>query len=221
MLFRSPELYLGGLCYGGRDVARRRDGQIQLVGELVGDVVWERDGYRETGQTFAHQDAWFDASFMRFRMVQWRIDQTGMGEKVVEDQQRKHGASRVVGVLLTGPERINLAFGLQRVFQERRIRIRKDARTRADLMAIKKMGSEESGGIRIVNDGDVHADEFWAYALMAQAWDMAGSLYEYRGINRDGRATGGPKRGEEGWRHPDDASGRAAHGTRFQERGAW
>lgn len=216
-----PELYMGGLCYGGRDVARRRDGQIQLVGELVGDVIWERDGYRETGQTFAHQDAWFDDSFKRFRMVQWRIDQTGMGEKVVEDQQRKHGASRVVGVLLTGPERINLAFGLQRVFQERRIRIRKDARTRADLMAIKKMGSEESGGIRIVNDGDVHADEFWAYALMAQAWDMAGSLYEYRGINRDGRATGGPKRGEEGWRHPDDASGRAAHGTRFQERGAW
>ncbi len=216
-----PELYMGGLCYGGRDVARRRDGQIQLVGELVGDVVWERDGYRETGQTFAHQDAWFDDTFKRFRMVQWRIDQTGMGEKVVEDQQRKHGATRVVGVLLTGPERINLAFGLQRLFQERRLRIRKDARTRADLMAIKKMGSEESGGIRIVNDGDVHADEFWAYALMAQAMEMAGSLFEYRGITREGRATGGPKRGEDGWRHPDDASGRAANGTRFQERGAW
>lgn len=216
-----PELYLGGLCYGGRDVARRRDGQIQLVGEKIGDVLWERDGYRETGKTFAHQDAWFDASFKRFRMVQWRVDQTGMGEKVVEDQQAKHGASRVVGVQLVGPNRVDLAFGLQRLFQQRKIRIRSDAITRADLMAIKKLGSEESGGVRIVNDGDVHADEFWAYALMAQAMEMAGSLYEYRGINRDGRATGGPKRGEEGWRHPDDASGRAAHGTRFQERGAW
>jgi len=216
-----PELYLGGLCYGGRDVARRRDGQIQLVGEKIGDVLWERDGYRETGQTFAHQDAWFDASFKRFRMVQWRVDQTGMGEKVVEDQQAKHGASRVVGVQLVGPNRVDLAFGLQRLFQQRKIRIRSDAITRADLMAIKKVGSEESGGVRIVNDGDVHADEFWAYALMAQAMEMAGSLYEYRGVDRDGRATGGPKRGEEGWRHPDDASGRAAHGTRFQERGAW
>ncbi|WP_086733794.1 terminase large subunit domain-containing protein [Erythrobacter colymbi] len=216
-----PGLYMGGLCYGGRDVARRRDGQIQLVGEKVGDVLWERDGYREVGQTFAHQDAWFDGSFQLYRMVQWRVDQTGMGEKVVEDQQRKHGASRVVGVLLTGPERINLAFGLQRAFQQRKIRIRSNPRTRADLMALKKMGSEESGGIRIINDGDVHADEFWAYALMWQAMEMAGSLYEYRGVDRDGRATGGPKRGEEGWRHPDDASGRAAHGTRFQERGAW
>lgn len=216
-----PELYMGGLCYGGRDVARRRDGQIQLVGEKVGDVLWERDGYRETGQTFAHQDAWFDDSFKRFRMVQWRVDQTGMGEKVVEDQVRKHGASRVVGVLLTGPERVNLAFGLQRLVQQRKIRFRSDPRTRADLMAIKKIGSEESGGIRIINDGDVHADEFWAYALMWQAMEMAGSLYEYRGVNRDGRATGGPKRGEEGWQHPDDVSARAANGTRFQERGAW
>ncbi len=216
-----PELYLGGLCYGGRDVARRRDGQIQLVGEKVGDVLWERDGYRETGQTFAHQDAWFDDSFDRFRMVQWRVDQTGMGEKVVEDQVRKHGGSRVVGVLLTGPERINLAFGLQRAFQQRKIRIRSNPRTRADLMALKKMGSEESGGIRIINDGDVHADEFWAYALMWQALEMAGALFEYRGVSKEGRATGGPKRGEEGWQHPDDASAHAANGTRFQERGAW
>ncbi|MEL7784071.1 terminase family protein [Citromicrobium bathyomarinum] len=215
-----PELYGGGLCYGGRDVARRRDGQIQLVGERVGDVLWERDGYREVGQTFAHQDAWFDESFHKYRMVQWRVDQTGMGEPVVEAQQRRHGASRVVGVLLTGPERVNLAFGLQRLVQERKIRLRSDPRTRADLMAIKKMGSEESGGIRIVNDGDVHADEFWAYALMAQAMEMAGSLYEYRGVGRDGRASGGPRRGEDGWTHPDDMP-RSAQGTRFQKKGAW
>lgn len=215
-----PELYLGGLCYGGRDVARRNDGQIQIVGEKLGDVLWERDGYREVGQTFAHQDAWFDASFEAYRMVQWRIDQTGMGEKVVEDQVRKHGASRVVGVLLTGPERINLAFGLQRLFQQRKIRIRANPRTRADLMAIKKVGSEESGGIRIVNDGDIHADEFWAYALMVQAFEMAGALYEYRGVSGDARGGGGLKRGDAGFIHPDDLRG-DARGSRFSGRGAF
>lgn len=214
-----PELYLGGLCYGGRDVARRRDGQIQLIGELVGDVLWERAGYREYGQTFAHQDAYFDQSFIDYRMVQWRIDQTGMGEKVVEDQVRKHGSSRVVGVMLTGPERVNLALGLQKVFQERKIRIRSDPRTRADIMAIKKLGSEQSGGIRIVNDGDIHADEFWAYSLMAQAWDMAGSLYEYRGIGA-GEMPRGMKRGQPGYFNPDDIRGRSE--SRFgRHRGAW
>ena len=218
-----PALYQGGLCYMGRDVARRRDGQIQIIQELLGDVLWERDGYREVGQTFEHQDAWFDARFADRRVVQARIDQTGMGEKVVEDAQRRHGASRVVGVLLTGPNRIDLAFGLQRRFQERKIRIRKDARTRADLMAIKKMGSEQSGGIRIVNEGSVHADEFWAYALGSQACDLAGSLYEYRGLAQgsDWRGLGnGPKRGDAGWEHPDDL-GRDQRGGRFSQSGGW
>lgn len=219
-----PELYQGGLCYGGRDVARRRDGQIQLIGELVGDVLWERDGYREVGQSFAHQDAWFDARFTDRRLVQFRVDQTGMGEKVVEDAQRRHGASRVVGVLLTGPARIDLAFGLKKVFQERKIRIVKDPRTRADLMAIKKVGSEQSGGIRIVNEGAVHADEFWAYSLMAQAWRESGALYEYRGIGAGdamrGGLHGGPKRGDAGWVHPDDL-GRFDRGQRFGGGGAW
>ncbi len=215
-----PELYQGGLCYMGRDVARRRDGQIQIVGELLGDVLWERDGYRETKQTFAHQDAWFTARFHDRRMVQARVDQTGMGEKVVEDLVREHGASRVVGVLLTGPNRVDLGLGLAKRFQERKIRIRSHPSTRADLMAIKKIGSEESGGIRIINEGNVHADEFWAYALMSQACDLAGSLYEYRGIRVGGRFEGGPKRGQPGWVHPDDI-GRETRGTRFGIPGAW
>lgn len=215
----KPELYAGGLCYGGRDVARRHDGQIQLIMELLGDVLWERDGYREVGQTFAHQDAYFDASFLNWRMVQWRVDQTGMGEKVVEDQVRKHGASRVVGVLLTGPERVNLALGLQKVFQERKIRVRSDPRTRADLMAIKKMGSEQAGTVRIVNDGDIHADEFWAYALACQAREYAGALFEYRGIGQ-GENWRGPKRGEPGYVNPKDLPGYGQ--SRFgQHRGAW
>ncbi len=218
-----PELYQGGLCYLGRDVARRRDGQIQLLMELLGDVLWERDGYREIGQSFEHQDAWFDARFADRRLVQARIDQTGMGEKVVEDAQRRHGASRVVGVLLTGPNRIDLAFGLQRRFQQRKIRIRRDPRTRADLMAIKKIGSEQSGGVRIVNEGTVHADEFWAYALGSQACDLAGALYEYRGIAagsdwRSGHT--GPKRGDPGYVHPDDL-GRDQRGGRFETAGGW
>lgn len=215
----KPELYTGGLCYGGRDVARRHDGQIQIIMELLGDVLWERDGYREIGQTFAHQDAFMDASFLNWRMVQWRLDQTGMGEKVVEDQIRAHGATRVVGVLLTGPERVNLALGLKKVFQERKIRIRHHPRTRADLMAIKKMGSEQAGTVRIVNDGDIHADEFWAYALACQAREYGGALYEYRGIGNSG-APRGLKRGQPGYFNPADVRG---HGeSRFgRHRGAW
>lgn len=219
-----PELYGGGLCYLGRDVARRRDGQIQLVMELLGDTLWERDGYRETGQTFAHQDEFFDRMFLIRRIVQAMVDQTGMGEKVVEDLIRKHGSTRVIGVLLTGPMRVDIALGLARRFQERKIRIWKSARTRTDLMALKKIGSEESGGIRIVNDGDVHADEFWAYGLASRACDLGGSLYEYRGVQAGERwrngLHGGPNRGDAGFVHPDDIA-RGVGGTRFDRPGAW
>lgn len=58
-----PELYQGGLCYVGRDVARRRDGQIQYCMELIGDVLWQRDTYEEVGQTFEHQEAFFRRAF--------------------------------------------------------------------------------------------------------------------------------------------------------------
>lgn len=209
-----PDFYTGGLCYVGRDVARRRDGQVQYCMELVGDVLWQRDTYEEMGQTFAHQDAFFNGLFQRRRIATAWVDQTGMGEKVVEDLQLLHGESRVHGELLTGPSRLDLAMSLATRFQEHRIRIRHDPATRADLLAIKKLGSEQSGGLRIVNEGSVHADRFWAYALASRAADLGAQLYEYHGPrSRSGRP------GDPGYIHPDDR--RPDRGTRFRKAGAW
>lgn len=200
----KPELYEGNIAYLGRDVARRVDGQVQYLMELIRSVLWQRDTYEETGQTFAHQDAFFDKMFKTRRVGAAWVDQGGMGEKVVEDAVAKHG-SRVVGVLLQGPARLDLALSLKKRFEERTIRIRKDARTRADLMAIKKTGSIENSTVRIVNDGKVHADRFWAYALASRAADVPGSLYQYRGVGRDQKAPG---------RHPEDRVARR-RGSRF------
>lgn len=166
-----PALYCGGLYGIGRDVARRRDGQIILGGERVSGIVWLRDEYNEVGQTFAHQDAFFDRLMTTRPVMKAKIDQTGMGEKVVEDQQVKWG-SVVEGVLLTGPNRVSLALSLARAFEAGLLRIpsnRPDIR--ADLRAIKRKGSAEAGTLRIVNEGAVHADWFWALALL---WDALG-----------------------------------------------
>lgn len=178
-----PELYEGNIAYLGRDVARRVDGQVQYLMELIRHTLWQRDTYEEVGKTFAHQDEFFDRMFATRRIGAAWVDQGGMGEKVVEDSQRKHG-TRVVSVLLQGPTRLDLALSLQKRFQERTIRIRKDPRTRSDLMAIKKSGSIENSNVRIVNEGKVHADRFWAYALASRAADLPAALYQYRSVSK-------------------------------------
>jgi phage FluMu gp28-like protein len=177
-----PEFYAGGLYGIGRDVARRRDGQIILGGELVNGIAWLRDEYNEVGQTFAHQDAFFDGLMMSRPVMKAKIDQTGMGEKVVEDLVIKHG-SVVEGVLLTGPNRVSLALTLARGFEAGLIRIpanRPDIR--ADLRAIKRKGSAEAGTLRIVNEGAVHADWFWALALLWSALDGEHQLIAYLSV---------------------------------------
>lgn len=215
----KPELYQGGISFIGRDVARRRDGQIQYLMELVGDVQWQRDTYEEFGKSFAHQDAFFDRMFETRHVVAAGVDQGGMGEPVVEAAITKHG-SRVRGYLLVGPTRLAIAMSLKRRFEERRIRIRRDPATRLDIMAIKKMGSEEAGTVRIVNDAaEVHADRFWAYGLASLVGDMPAAMYDYRSIGRHGeRAASG-----DGWRRPrhDDFGGGPGSGRAFGGSGTW
>jgi phage FluMu gp28-like protein len=209
----KPELYQGGMCFLGRDVARRRDGQVQYCMEQLGDVQWQRDTYEELGQSFAHQDAFFDRMMRSRHVVGAGVDQGGMGEPVVEGLVGKWG-TRVRGYLLVGPNRLAIASSLKRRFEERRIRIRRDPATRSDLMAIKKLGSEEAGTVRIVNDEtEVHADRFWAYGLASIVGDLPPALYQYHGVGRhqlaDRRRAGS---------HPEDR--RSRRGGRFGA-GAW
>ncbi len=180
----KPELYAGGLLYVGRDVARRVDGAIIWGFELVGDVLWLRDRYEERGVTFRAQDDAMDDLFVQRRVAACWIDQTGMGEKVVEDAQGRHGSYRVNGVLLTGPNRLDLATSLVQRFERGLIRIPPDPVIRADLRAIKK-ASGAQGQVRLVNEGTVHADRFWAAGLACRAADTPAMEYaHHRAANR-------------------------------------
>lgn len=187
-----PEGYTGGLYIIGRDVARRRDGQIIWGFEMVGDVLWLRDRYEEVGRTFAEQDAFFDCLFRDRRVLSAGIDQTGMGEKVVEDAILRHG-QRVQGFLLTGPTRLDLGMSLAKRFELSRIRIPHDPVIRADLLAIKKAPSS-GGGVRLVNDESVHADRFWAAGIASRLGDFPRQDYDYRAVPSGTRIGGGARR---------------------------
>ena len=179
-----PELYANGLYYLGRDVARRRDLAAIHGFELVGDVLWMRDRWVERGATFAAQDAEMDRLIASRRLVRGKIDQTGMGEKVVEDAQLRHGSTRIEGELLTGPTRLDLALAFADRVERGLIRIPPLPELRADYRAIKRKGGV-AGSVQIVNaDDEVHADEFWATALACSAAATAHQPYAYRGVSR-------------------------------------
>lgn len=167
----KPELYTGGPCYVGVDIAARNDLFVIWVDEIVGDVAWTREIITRKRASFAEQDALLDDVFKRYRVMRACMDQTGMGEKPVEDAQRRHGTSRIEGVLFTGPNKMTLATLGKQGFEDRKVRIPAgDNVLRADLHKLKKV-TGPTGTPRFLADSDSsgHADRAWAKFLAANA----------------------------------------------------
>ena len=182
-----PELYGGGLCYIGNDIGRRRHLWCAWAAEEVGDVLWSRDIRVLDGASFKEQDATMDELVQRLRTVRLAMDQTGMGEKPVEDAKDRYGESLVEGVLFSPAAKLYMATALKERFQDRKIRIPEgDPVLRADLHSVQKTAGP-TGQVRLLADdsGDGHADRFWAAALMASA--AAGAAGPVEGMSAGAR----------------------------------
>ena len=166
-----PEHYQGGPVYVGVDIAARRDLFVIWVLEQVGDVLWARELIERRRASFAEQDALLEQVFRRYRVLRCCIDQTGMGEKPVEDAKRKHGSSRVEGVLFTAANKLQLATIGRAAFEDKRVRIPDgNADLRADLHKLQKV-TGPTGTPRFVaaSDASGHADRAWALFLALSA----------------------------------------------------
>jgi len=189
-----PELYADHPTYIGNDIGRRRDLWVAWVIEIVGGVAWTREIVELRNASFADQDAELDRLVDRYRPVRIAMDQTGMGEKPVEDAMRRYGEHRVDGVLLTAPRRLDVATALKERFEDRTIRIPARREVREDLHSIKKEPGT-TGAPRLVADDahrESHADRFWAGALAAAAAANPRGAYEYLPARRSGRPRRGP-----------------------------
>ncbi len=166
-----PEHYTGGPCFVGVDIARRTDNFVIWVDELVGDVLWNREAIVKKRISFTEMDALQDDVDRRYNVLRYCMDQTGMGEKPVEDATKRYGAHRVEGVLFTGPNKLQLATLIKQSFEDRKSRIpmAQDA-LRSDLHKVRKIASP-TGAPRFDADADAngHADRFWAKALACLA----------------------------------------------------
>ena len=180
----QPEAYSGGTCFVGVDIAARNDLFVIWVLEQVGDVYWTREIIARRRISFAEQDALLDEVFKTYRVLRCCMDQTGMGEKPVEDAQRRYGTTRVEGVLFTGPNKLTMATQGKEAFEDKRIRIPLgDRDLRADLHKLKKITSP-TGTPRFVADSDAdgHADRAWACFMALNAAGNGSVKIEYQGV---------------------------------------
>lgn len=117
----APARYQGGPCYLGMDIASRGDMTVIWCLEQVGDVLWEREQVELVRVPFATQLAELARLTQTYKVTRIGMDQTGMGEAVVEQAQRAHGTSRVQGVLFTGAAKLDMASRLKDVMEDRRL----------------------------------------------------------------------------------------------------
>jgi len=167
----EPAGFANGVTYIGVDVARRRDLWVAAVIERLGDVLWLRELVVEQGIPFSEQRAIVARLAARYRPSRIAVDQTGMGEAVVEQWQDDHGTHTVEGVIMSGPRRLDVATALREAAEDRRLRIPPDDALRRDLHSIRTE-SGPTGAPRLLTergDTDGHADRFWAIALACAA----------------------------------------------------
>ncbi len=176
----DPDGYQGNVCFVGRDIGRREDLHVIWVWEQIGDVLWERERIEQKRATFAEMDDAFDDVMRRYRVGRACIDQTGMGEKVVEDAQVRYG-SRIEGVLFTGPNKLIMATRGKERFEDRTVRISQgDAKLRSDLHKLRKVSSATGAPRFVAERDDDHADRTWAAFLGIHAADGPEHIYDYR-----------------------------------------
>ncbi len=175
----NPNNYTGNACFVGVDIGIRNDLFVIWVLESVGDVLWTREIIALKKASFALQEQKLDEVFKRYNVIKCCIDQTGMGEKPVEDAQRKHGTLRVTGVIFSTASKLMLATEGKEVFEDKRIRIPQgDTDLREDLHKLQKV-STATGSPRFIAESDNkgHADRTWACFLAVHG--SCGKITEY------------------------------------------
>ena len=184
-----PKLYAGGRTVIGNDSARRKHLWVAWVFEQVGDVLWTREVVELENESFQAQDDEIARLMRTYNPTGLAMDQTGMGEKPVEDAEMLYGSNRVEGVLMTGPRRLELAGVLKRRVEDVTIRIPATVAVREDFHAVRRAAGP-TGGPRLVVTGDTdgHADRFWAAALACGAAETDPMAYGCHRIDNHSNA---------------------------------
>ncbi len=161
-----PELYTGGFSYVGMDFGRRKNLTSIYAFEEVDDVLWLREWVELEKTRFAIQMDELARMFKTYKVIRAGLDQTGMGEKPVEDAEEAHGKEHIEGFLFSATVKLNMATILKTRMEDRRLRIPRRTELRTDLHSVTKtVGPGGHPRLAAPTLNGSHADRFWACAL--------------------------------------------------------
>lgn len=172
--------YRGGDVYIGNDVGLRGDLWVAWALEDVGTHFNTIEVATLRRSTFAQHDEVIDRMFNQYKVRRFCGDQTGMGERTIEEYKRRYG-SRTEGVLFTIANKQALAMLGKSCFEDGRVSVPADQEIRNDLHKLRKVTSA-TGGIRFdaSRDSQGHADRTWALFLACNAAVTPSCPIEYQ-----------------------------------------
>ena len=158
-----------GLVYIGWDIARRRHLSVITVMEELGGILIEREMIEMQKTEFSAQEEEFRRVMRYPRVHRAAIDQTGIGEQMVENM-KKLFPGKVEGIIMNPTVKNNLAVRFKQRFEDRRMRITARRELREDLHLVKRIVTV-AGNIRFDAEETKygHADRFWSKALANHA----------------------------------------------------
>ncbi len=162
-----PQLFKGGQCWIGNDIARKNDLWVAVAIEKVNNKFWIREIQAEKSITFAEQDKRLDRMVERYKPIKIAMDATGIGLKPVEDAQKRYGKNRTSAVNFTKAKKLELATLIKKILQEKKLKIPTSQKLFDDLHAMRASisGNSIQFNTSSADLTDGNADRFWAIAL--------------------------------------------------------
>lgn len=181
--------YKKGKTIIGHDIAIRGDNSVFAVFELVGDVAHLVDLKILKNKKFAEQEQVLRELVNIYNPYRIYADQTGMGEKVVEDYKAIFGSVRVQGILFTSVSKQEMAINAKQLFEDKKLRLPfANERIRNDLRAIKKeTGAGNIPKFVTEKNKNGHGDIAWAIFLALLGLKNKPVEYNYRAVTRTDR----------------------------------
>lgn len=168
--------YTDSWVNGGVDIGRYRDlTAIIFAEQYLADkekLVAVRHMDTLSKMAFEAQKMHLSCLFESWKIRRMAIDATGIGANIAEDMQGLFGG-KVQPVHFTREKKEEMALGVKKLFQSRRMRIPNDRDLVMQLHAIKRKPTERGFTYDADRNEQIkHADLFWALALAVR--DFAG-----------------------------------------------